>query len=102
MPKKLQKKSIFFGKTLAGLKKVTTFASAIEIKQRRKAVKIKNCKKSSKKFGGYKKRFYLCTHVRLRKCGDFFSASPKGEEPKKGSLIYWFNREKKNAEAMKS
>ena len=43
----------------------------------------KIAKKSSKKFGGYKKVLYLCTHVRLRKCGDFFSASPKGEEPKK-------------------
>ena len=43
----------------------------------------KIAKKSSKKFGGYKKVSYLCTHARLRKCGDFFSASPKGEESKK-------------------
>ena len=50
---------------LAGFKKVATFASAIEKKMTQKGKMKLNRKKSSKKFGGYKNRFYLCTHVRL-------------------------------------
>jgi hypothetical protein len=80
--KNIKKSVIFFEEMLAGFKKVATFASAIEKKMTQKGKMKLNRKKSSKKFGGYKKRSYLCTHVRLRKCGDFFSASPKGEEPK--------------------
>ena len=36
------------------------------------------------------------------KAAIFFSASPEGGATEKGSLIYWFLREKKNAESTKS
>lgn len=78
-----KKCEIFFAKRLQVSKKSLPLHPQLRrnLLHKRK-VKIKS-KKSSKKFGGYKKRSYLCTHVRLRKCGDFFSASPKGEKPKK-------------------
>ena len=82
---------IFFAKRFAGFEKVTTFASAIEkttgqgpTKVGAEASENRGCeKKVLKNLVVKKKGFTFVPTFASEKCGDFFSASPKGEVPKK-------------------